>query len=339
MYADAQSHRGLHAAGCTPPKNFGGMFKSTDGGATWSTITGAANAGGQLNGCQCGYDQTIGVDPVDAEQGLHRLPGALVLVERRRQLREHQRRRHPLGSPRARLQPAEPPHERRHDDSRLDRHGRRYPLHGRRRRELRRSATARSPRTSSARWTSATAPATTTTASAARRTRGRCVTRPSDGGTEWHEAVDADGGPMAVDWQDPDNAFGISNGQFIRTTNGGDSWIRPGSGDIDCVTMTAGAAPSIQTTETTSTCRRTTAPTPTAVRARTSQGTGIFRSTDGGATFAGADFVATPADARGHLHRDDPDRQQPDVGRARTTVRSRSRPTSTPRRRASRRRP
>ena len=66
--------------------------------------------------------------------------------------------------------------------------------------------------------------------------------KPSDSGTEWHESVDADGGPMAVDWQDPDNAFGISNGQFIRTTNGGDSWNRPGSGDISCMPMSGAAA-------------------------------------------------------------------------------------------------
>ena len=65
MYADAQSTAACTPPGCTPPKNFGGMFKSTDGGATWSNITAAANSGGQLDGCQCGYDQTIGVDPVD----------------------------------------------------------------------------------------------------------------------------------------------------------------------------------------------------------------------------------------------------------------------------------
>lgn len=40
-----------------------GLWVSTDGGGTW---TQAAAAGSPGSGCQCGYDQTVGVDPQDA---------------------------------------------------------------------------------------------------------------------------------------------------------------------------------------------------------------------------------------------------------------------------------
>ena len=64
MYADASQVSGF---------NWGGMWKSTDGGSTWTNISAnaAATAAGvedwrQVAKCQCGYDQTIGVDPIDA---------------------------------------------------------------------------------------------------------------------------------------------------------------------------------------------------------------------------------------------------------------------------------
>ena len=123
--------------------------------------------------------------------------------------------------------------------------------------------------------------------------------KPGDSGTEWHESVDADGGPMAVDWQDPDNAFGISNGQFIRTTNGGDSWIRPGSGDISCMPMSGAAAVDpndgqhvyVPTNNGTLNCDG-----PPARRARAASGSS-GASTEARASPA-ANFVATPATPR-----------------------------------------
>ncbi len=71
---------GMHGAGQTiyatvgnntptklAPSRFLGMWVSTDGGSTWSNLPGANAAGGadgnNGSGCQCGYDQTIGVDP------------------------------------------------------------------------------------------------------------------------------------------------------------------------------------------------------------------------------------------------------------------------------------
>ena len=44
------------------PKKYLGMWVSTDGGGTWTNLPGA-NAPG--DGCQCGYDLTIGVDPTN----------------------------------------------------------------------------------------------------------------------------------------------------------------------------------------------------------------------------------------------------------------------------------
>ena len=64
MYANAQAQGGLPAGS----SRFAGMWRSTDGGASWTNITAQANAGNQLDGCQCGYDQTIGVDPVDEDK-------------------------------------------------------------------------------------------------------------------------------------------------------------------------------------------------------------------------------------------------------------------------------
>ena len=45
------------------------IYRSTDAGGNWTLVAGpAANHSDQDNGCQCGYDQTIGVDPVDANR-------------------------------------------------------------------------------------------------------------------------------------------------------------------------------------------------------------------------------------------------------------------------------
>jgi photosystem II stability/assembly factor-like uncharacterized protein len=44
----------------------GGLFRSTDGGANWESIPGANTPAAADGGCQCGYDQTIGVDPNNA---------------------------------------------------------------------------------------------------------------------------------------------------------------------------------------------------------------------------------------------------------------------------------
>jgi photosystem II stability/assembly factor-like uncharacterized protein len=63
------------------PSRFLGMWRSTDLGATWANIPAAGGAesspptsgpgdqdGNAGSGCQCGYDQTVGVDPLHADR-------------------------------------------------------------------------------------------------------------------------------------------------------------------------------------------------------------------------------------------------------------------------------
>lgn len=66
MYASVQDT----TANVTPA--YKGLFKSTDGGNTWTKMTAAntpaAQDGNAGSGCQCGYDLTVGVDPQDANR-------------------------------------------------------------------------------------------------------------------------------------------------------------------------------------------------------------------------------------------------------------------------------
>ena len=41
------------------------LYRSDDGGSTWTFMPDATNRATENNGCQCGYDQTVGVDPQD----------------------------------------------------------------------------------------------------------------------------------------------------------------------------------------------------------------------------------------------------------------------------------
>jgi len=65
IYASVKDSRAQTMPPRPSPFPFLGLFKSTNGGGTWTRMAGADSSG---NGCQCGYDQTIGVDPQDASR-------------------------------------------------------------------------------------------------------------------------------------------------------------------------------------------------------------------------------------------------------------------------------
>ena len=50
--------------------------------------------------------------------------------------------------------------------------------------------------------------------------------RRGEGTGVWLEGFDGDGGPVAVDPADPDIVFAFSNGNLLRTTNGGQTWFK-----------------------------------------------------------------------------------------------------------------
>jgi hypothetical protein len=58
MYATVQSSGG----------GFDGLYRSDDRGDNWTVLPAAAAPGAANGGCQCGYDQTVGVDPQDHQR-------------------------------------------------------------------------------------------------------------------------------------------------------------------------------------------------------------------------------------------------------------------------------
>lgn len=48
--------------------------------------------------------------------------------------------------------------------------------------------------------------------------------QPGYPGTDWHLGIDGDGGPVAVDPFDPTVAYGSDNGLFVSTSNAGNNW-------------------------------------------------------------------------------------------------------------------
>jgi photosystem II stability/assembly factor-like uncharacterized protein len=63
IYASVEDVRGAGPPAPEPSYPFMGLYTTTDGGANWSLN---ANPGAVGQGCQCNYDQTVGVDPKDA---------------------------------------------------------------------------------------------------------------------------------------------------------------------------------------------------------------------------------------------------------------------------------
>ena len=277
----------------TPPVRFDGMWRSTNGGANWVDISAQANAGGVLNRCQCGYDQTMGVDPVDANQvyaGYQELwysddGGATNFVN----ISDgdiHWDHHETLFSP---------PNHRTAGDTQT-------------RAWIGTDGGVHYTDDAGATFVQRNGEIATNLFRAmdighGAGNNGYMVGGAQDTGTmhfnpllhtgtQWHEAVNADGGRSAIDWTNPNDMYGISNGQYIRSTNAGTTWIRPGSNDIDCSPMTSGTAVDPNSGNN---VYVPIAAGPAACD--DGKATGLARSTDGGATFPGAS-VAMPGNAR-----------------------------------------
>jgi photosystem II stability/assembly factor-like uncharacterized protein len=221
IYASVQATSG------TP--RYAGLFKSIDGGANWTPQADAAARAaenGNGNGCQCGYDQTVGVDPVDANRvyiGFQELylstdGGAnfgTPAVSRNKIHWDH----HAITF--------SPPNHRTGGDTTTrvfagTDGGIHYSDDG------------------GGNWSNINEGIATNIffsmdigrGSAANNeyTYGGCQDtgtverRPEFSGDDWHLGVDGDGGQIAVDRTNPLRAYGTDNGDYMITTDGGDNW-------------------------------------------------------------------------------------------------------------------
>jgi photosystem II stability/assembly factor-like uncharacterized protein len=218
FYASVQSTTG------TP--DYAGLFKSTDGGATWTPQPSAAARAAENGGCQCGYDQTVGVDPVDANRvyiGFQELylstdGGAnfgTPAVSRDRIHWDH----HALV-----FSPAS--HRTMGDTTTRVFAGTDGGIHY--------------SDNGGTNWANINEGIGTNIffsmdigrGSAANNeyTYGGCQDtgtverRPEFSGNDWHLGVDGDGGQIAVDRANPLRAYGTDNGDYMITTDGGDNW-------------------------------------------------------------------------------------------------------------------
>jgi hypothetical protein len=204
---------------------FAGLFRSDDGGANWAVQAGAAAAGA---GCQCGYDQTVGVDPQDANRvyiGFQQLfrstdgGGSFVNVSANQIHFDHHAfvftpGMHITGPAPTRFYVGTDGGVARTDDG-------------------------------GGNWANLNEGIATNIFLSIDIGRGSAFNdgftyggtqdtgtvehRPAMPGTDWHLGIDGDGGTTAVDPCNPDNAFGVDNGTYSVTTNGGADWtFNPG---------------------------------------------------------------------------------------------------------------
>jgi hypothetical protein len=54
--------------------------------------------------------------------------------------------------------------------------------------------------------------------------------RPEFPGADWHQSIDGDGGPVVVDPTNPLRVYGTDDSDYIYTSDGGRSWAHPGPG-------------------------------------------------------------------------------------------------------------
>ena len=225
MYATVQDARAQTTPPRPSPYPFLGLFKSTDGGANWTRMAGADASG---NGCQCGYDQTVGVDPQDANrvymgfQELYRSTdggGSFGNVSANKIHFDH----HALiFSPASHISGGPPTRIWVGTDGGIH-----------------------SSTDGGGTWANLNETIATMLfrgidigrGSAANRQfsyggcqdTGTVERRPGFAGLDWHLGVDGDGGPVVVDHVNPMRVYGSDNAYFITTTDGGDNWSFPSS--------------------------------------------------------------------------------------------------------------
>jgi len=226
IYASVKDSRAQTTPPMPSPFPFLGLFKSIDGGTTWARMT-AIDA--SANGCQCGYDQTIGVDPQDANRvylGFQQLyfsgdgGGSFSNVSDGKIHWDH----HAITfSPASHISSGPPTrvwigtdggvHNTADAGSNWS-----NPNEGIATNLLFSLDIGRGSSTNNAYSYGGT------------QDTGTIERRPGFSGNEWHLGVDGDGGRIAVDPCDPKHAIGTDNAGFIATTDGGDNW--GGSGGL-----------------------------------------------------------------------------------------------------------
>jgi uncharacterized repeat protein (TIGR01451 family) len=214
----------LYASVSVNPAPFGapfkGLFRSTNGGSNWDPPFGLAE-GAQ---CQCGYDQTVGVDPQDAMRvyiGFQHLflstngGGRFVNVSEDKIHVDHHALvftpgTHISSGPPTRLYVGTDGGIARTDDGggnwanlnegiatilflSID---------------IGRGSAFNNGFTYGGAWDN-----------------GTSEHRPDMPGTDWHLGLSADGGTTAVDPCNPNHAFGVGNRTYAVTTNGGREWV------------------------------------------------------------------------------------------------------------------
>lgn len=265
----------------TPPFPFKGLYKgtSTDGGATWAftRMAGADTAG---NGCQCGYDQTIGVDRQNANfvylgfqdfwvstdgGGSFSISGDNDIHDDHHAL---------VFSPATHVTTTTTPLYVGHDGgiSRRDNMGNFTNLNG-----VPGTLGIATNVLRSIDIGRGTSSNNVYTYGGAQDT-GVSQHRPGDAGTDWHLFRDGDGGLTVVDPGDPMKAYSTDDGIFVATTDGGTTWAfytSAASGLPDCGGSFKGSA-----------CASPLAVDPNNSKVvYAASGTQLFQSTDTGVTF------------------------------------------------------
>lgn len=225
LYASVQDGRAQTTPPRPAPYPFLGLYKSTDGGQNWTRMAGADGSG---NGCQCGYDQTVGVDPQNANivylgfQELYLSTDGGVSFANVSANKIHYDHHALIFSPAPHISSSPPTRVWAGTDGGVH-----------------------SSADGGANWANLNETIATMLfrgidigrGSTANRQysyggcqdTGTVERRPGFAGLDWHLGIDGDGGPVVVDHANPLRVYGSDNAYFTITSDGGDNWSFPSS--------------------------------------------------------------------------------------------------------------